>query len=243
MIGSVLDAVDYATKTNAELVRSGVRGELVTWERMRRTGHVRRISAAWAPSIGRWGGVRSLRDIASALEVPLERAHSWARFRGLRTRTRKFHRTQPQLALAALATTGASRDVARELGILPIECALYRSAAELMRVELRVSLREMLRWAPDELEAEWEALELVVECVPPRTTVDYSDRAEIAAVVDEARRAMRGPSELERTLATLRKELPEGPDEEHRADRRTLSRALTADLDAIVAEAEKQERL
>lgn len=234
MIGSILDACDFATMTNRELVRVGVPRERVTWERLRRTGHPRRVSPTWAPSIGRWGGVASLREIAFALDVPVAQAHSWARFRGLRTRTRKFHRTQALLAVAALATPGASRDVARKLGILPIECALYRAAAEVLRTELGVTLLEVLEWSPKRLEDAWRDLDLVVEHVPPRTTVDHSNSEEIAAIVDEAMRAMNRPTPFENALAVVRRELPD-----IRPSTGSLPPDLAADLADLVAVAEQ----
>ncbi len=249
MIGNMLDACDYVTRTNAELVRLGVPAETATYERLRRTGHMRRLSPTWGASIGSWS-VKTLRQIAEHVGVPVARAHTWAQFRRLKTRTRRYRRTQAELAVLALATAGPAKDVAPILGLLPVEVVLYRAAGECLRVETGTPLLDILQWSPARLEAAWRDLNLVVEHVPPRTTVDYSNPEEIAAIADEAARRMSEPSDLEKTFALIRKELPgvdlpdtslhevEDHDEQHLVG--TLRPEVARDLDQIIAEAEQR---
>lgn len=160
---SYLNACDFVAMTNAQLVKLGVPPELATYERTRRSGHVRRIAPRWARTIGWWGGVRSLREIAEHTEASVEQAHAWAMYWGLRTRTKHRVRTQAQLSVQALATPGPAAHVARAMGVLPVECVLYRAAAEIMRVELATPLSTLLTWSPEALEDAWHWLDLAIE--------------------------------------------------------------------------------
>lgn len=240
MISGILDTVDFATRTNAELARLGVPAHAVTHERQRRTGHVRRISPAWAGTIGMWGGVRSMRSIADELEMPVATVHSWAMYRGLRTRTKRYQRTQAQLAVRALALPGSAKVVAQAMGLLPVETCMYRAAGECLRTELGVTLREILEWPVERLEDAWSSLELVVESIAP--TVNVHNPAELEALVAEATRSMSGPSMIERQIALVRRELPT----ESLVDRGvappwagTVSAEHHAVLEQLVADAER----
>jgi|GEM_PF-5452291 hypothetical protein len=213
MVEGILDVVDFATLTNGELARLGVPDERITFERIRRSGHTRSISPAYAKSIGWWGGVRSMRDISDALELPMARVHGWAMFRRLRTRTRTFARTQAQLAVLTLGTPGSAVDVAPKLGLLPIEVCLHRAAAEVMRSELSVTFGQILSWSPDQLEAEWRALELVVGHTPG-DAVDYDDPAELEALVHEAKSGW-SRDELGALVDLVKRELPDVDREPH----------------------------
>ena len=199
----IIDCIDFAVRTNAELARMGVPEPTITSERRRRTGHPRRLAPAWASTIGHWGGIRSLREVAEEIDVPVACAHSWMRFRGLRTRTRGYVRTQAQLAIAALATPGPASEVGPRLGILPVECCLYRSAAQAMRDELGVGLLEMLRWSPDALERAWTDLDFVVENQPELFSLDNPDHLD--EVVREARWSA---DELDELVWLAERELP-----------------------------------
>lgn len=208
----MIDAITLVTESNAGLVRLGVPRESATYERMRGTGHMRRLSPTWARSLGLWGGVRTMREISVLLDAPVARVHSWARYRRLRTRTRRFTRTQAQIAVAALAAPGPARDVARTLGVLPVEAALYRGAAERLRQEMGVGLREVLTWTPVELDEVWNELGLRVEHVP-RTTVNFDDPAELDAIVREAQGGW-SRDQIGEIVALAMRELPEVDDEE-----------------------------
>lgn len=207
----MIDAITLVTESNAGLVRLGVPRESATYERMRGTGHIRRLSPTWSKSIG-WWSVRTMREIAVELDVPVARVHSWARYRGLRTRTRRFVRTQAQLAVAALAVPGSARDVATMLGVLPIECVMYRGAAERLRQEMGVGLREVLTWTPLELEEVWSELGLLVEH-NPRTTVNYDDPDELEAVVRQAHSGW-SKEDIGAIVDLAMRELPDVDDQE-----------------------------
>ena len=69
MVEGLLDIIDFATRTNAELAQLGVPDERITFERLRRTGHPRRVSPAYARSIGCFGGVRSTKEISALAGV------------------------------------------------------------------------------------------------------------------------------------------------------------------------------
>lgn len=203
MNARIIDCVDFAVRTNADLVRMGVPEPTVTSERLHRTGHPRRLAPAWASTIGAWGGIKSLREVAEEIDVPVARAHSWMRFRGLRTRTRRYSRTPAQLAVAALATPGAAQHVARQLGLLPIEVVLYRSAAQAMKDELGVGLLEILTWTPEGLERTWTDLGFVVENRPEPFSMHNPDQLD--AVVREARWSV---DELDELVRLAERELP-----------------------------------
>ncbi len=229
----MIRTVDLVACTNAALVRRGLSRESVTFERMRSTGHPRRISPQWIRSIGMWGGVASVKDIAEALELPMARVRSWMKFRRLRAKTRHYERTPAQLAVMALATTGAAREVAPRLGVLPVEVTLYRAAAQRLRDVYDVTLGAILAWPPDKLERAWEDQGPEVAYREP--PFSPRDPADITDVVDEVERRLREPSEADRALLTLHRELP-GFDTREEG---TLCRELLADLDDIVAEAQR----
>lgn len=199
----IIDAVDFAVRTNADLARMGVSKTTITSERLRRAGHPRRLAPAWASTIGAWGGIKSLREVAEEIDVPVSRAHSWMRFRGLRTRTRTYVRTPAQLAVAALATPGPACEVGPRLGILPVECCLYRSAAQAMRDELDVGLLKILQWSPDALERAWTDLDFVIENKPEPFIVHNSDHLD-----DVVREARWSADELDELVRLAERELP-----------------------------------
>lgn len=207
-----LSAVDYITETNATLIARGVPAALVTYERERRTGHVRRLSPRWSRSIGMWGGTKTKREISDALEIPVSVVHSISMFWKLKARTRRHSRTQAQLAILSLGTPGPAREVGPKLGILPIEVVLYRAACETIRTEMGVTLKDALGWTPDELEEVWHHLGLAVEH-NPRTEVNYDDPAELDAVVRQAHSGWT-KEELGAIVDLVRKELPDVDDEE-----------------------------
>ena len=227
---------DLISMTNAQLVARGVSAHLITADREASTGHVRRLSPTWVASIGLWS-VRTAHEIAEELDVTPRLLHSWAMFRHLRTRTRKFGRTQAQLAVLALGTPGSAREVGPRLGILPVEVCLYRSAADILRGELGVTFEEILGWNPEELEQEWSGLGLRVEFRP--RTMNLSDPAEVDALVQEAEQTT--TSEIDDRLAVFRRELP-GIDlaEESvpASARSTLSATIREQLADIIDEAE-----
>jgi hypothetical protein len=197
--------LDYATRKNAELIQLGVEPSNLSGERMRRTGHPRRISPRWAPSIGMWGGVQSMRDIAAACGATFAQTHAWAQYRHLRTRTRARQRSQALLAIHALATPGPARTVASLLGILPVEVCLYRAAAELLRVEAQVTLREVLGWDAVRLERTWDSLGLCVEHERPSPP---SPREQIARAFARRTDTVVLPTHIARALAIAERELP-----------------------------------
>ncbi len=228
--------LDLVRLTNAELARHGLPREVVTFERMRTTGHERRIAPQWIPSIGMWGGTRSVKDIADALDMPRAQVRSWMKFRRLRTRTRRYERTPAQLAVLSLATTGPAREVAPRLGILAAECCAYRAAGQRIRDAYDVTLATILSWPPDKLERAWEDQGL---------DISYSERPfnpsnpdDISVAIDAAQRRMREPTEVERALATIRRELPELHLDSSPAS--TLRPEFLADLDDIIAESERR---
>jgi hypothetical protein len=199
------DLYDYITRTNADLVRAGVDPLKINAERLRRTGHSRRISPRWAPSIGMWGGVQSLRDIATSCDASTAQAHAWAQYRQLTTRTRARKRTQALLAVHALATPGPARVVGPALGILPVEVCLYRAAAEALRVESGAALREMLTWDPVYLERTWASLGLAVEYAAPPPLVLREQFAQAFTPYGGVRVHT---STIARALAIAERELP-----------------------------------
>ena len=98
------------------------------------------------------------------------------------------------------------------LGILPVECVLYRGAGEHLRQEMGVSLREVLSWAPVELEEVWQDLGLVIEHAAP-AGVNFDDPAELDDVVNKARSGW-SSDDIERIVGLVMKELPEVDDAE-----------------------------
>ena len=152
-----LDIRAYATMNNDELVAAGVHARDATALRESHCGHRVRIGPRWAPTIGHWGGISNLAEIAALVEATPEYVKTYARMRGLRYRTRKLERTPAQLAALALATLpGSARDGARLLGLYPAEIALYRVEMSNLLTEAGVPFHVALGWSPAELEKRWK---------------------------------------------------------------------------------------
>jgi hypothetical protein len=185
----IVGALHLATMTNAELAAHGVPASGVTSERERMTGHVRRVQPRWAKSIGLWGGVADILTIAEHVGVTVEAAREYAKQRGLRWRTKKRAHTPAQLGVLAMATPGTSREAAARLGLLPIECCMYRSAITEVLVYHCTTLSALLRWSPADLEHAWEDLELRIEAPEPERPA-FHDRSYLARIVAEAERRL-----------------------------------------------------
>lgn len=164
----LLTAMHYAVLTNRELVGHGVPAEQVTFERERHTGHTRRVQPRWARAIGMWGGIATLLEIAERVDVDVETAHAYAKFRKLRWRTKKRIFTPSQLGALCLATIGTAREVATKLGLLPVEVCVYRAAMSVVLIEHQVALEDVLRWHPHKLNQVWGRLSLRVEAPDER---------------------------------------------------------------------------
>lgn len=184
----MLGALDFAVRTNAELVSCGVPAGIVTSERERLTGHVRRIQPRWARSIGYWGGITGLLEIAERVDVGLDTAKNYAKYRGLKWRTPRRSYTPAQLGVLALATPGSSVEAARKLGIMPVEAAMYRAAITEVLVENTTSLEALLSWTPSRLHRAWQELELSIEA--PEVETDLFSPESLRAVVAEAERLL-----------------------------------------------------
>jgi len=183
-------ALHYATMTNAELVTRGVPAASITSQRERMTGHVRRVQDRFARSVGWWGGVATLVEIAEHVDVDPAAAREYAKFRGLKWRTRRRSYTPAQLAVRALATRGAARDVGPQIGLLPIEVVVYRAAITDVLVQNEIDLATLLAWPVPDLEREWARLDLRVQA-PLRESVDLRAPGYLDRVVEEAERRAR----------------------------------------------------
>lgn len=181
---TILGIREYATLRNPDLVGRGVAPEDATRLREQFTGQRLRIGPVWAQTIGWWGGVQPLREIAELVEKPAAYVKTYARCRGLRYRTRNLQRTPAQLAVLAFATLPApARDAARALGLFPAEMCLYRAAMSELLAEAEVPFAGALRWSPAELEARWRDSGLSV--VPPLESRRPLDVGAVARAVEE----------------------------------------------------------
>lgn len=173
----------YATLKNDDLVAAGVVATEATSLRERFTGHRVRIGPLWAPTIGWWGGVRTLGEIADHVGRPAEQVKSYAKARRIRYATRNLRRTPAQLAVLALATQPApARDAGPYLGIYPAEVCLYRAAMIELMTHFEVPYLDVLRWTSAELEQRWSTAGLSI--LPTRTKLDRVDLVEIVRTVD-----------------------------------------------------------
>jgi hypothetical protein len=183
----MLGALHFAVMTNTELVERGVPEAIVTAERERMTGHVRRIQPRWARTIGMWGGVEDIAAIAEHVDVEIAAAKEYARQRGLRWRTKRRAFTPAQLAVIALATPGTAREVSAQLGVLPVETCMYRSAVTELLVQHETTLSTLLGWSPGELERAWRNLDLRIAAPEPERRWQH-EPGYLARVVAEAER-------------------------------------------------------
>lgn len=175
-----IDLRDLVTMRNDELGRRGFVVEEITALRERYSGHVRRIGSAWSSTVGLWGRVGTLREIAEAARRVPDAVKSYARARGrLRWRTRRAARTQAELSVLAFASWPTpARDVAATLGALPVEIVLGRIALTELLVEEEVRFADVLGWMPARLEQVWARLGL-------RLTLARSARLDDAAYLGE----------------------------------------------------------
>jgi hypothetical protein len=164
-------ALQFGILTNRELVAHGVPEDEVTLERERHTGHVRRLQPRWAGTIGMWGGIEPLAEIAHRAKVDFETAHAYAKFRRLKWLTKKRVFTQSQLGALCLATPGSACEVAPKLGLLPLEVCLYRAAISVLMIEEQVTLKQILERHPAELNRAWDQLGLRVEAPSQRNVL------------------------------------------------------------------------
>lgn len=192
----ILGALHLATMTNAELVEHGIPEDVVTTERERHTGHVRRIQPRWARTIGMWGGIADIQTIAEHVDVDVAAAREYARGRRLKSRTKRRAYTPAQLAVVAFATSGTSRDAATRLGLLPVEACMYRAAATELLVHHETTLAAVLDWSPNELERAWQNLDLRVAAPEPE------------------QRSIQEPGYLERIVAEAERWVAEHPEDE-----------------------------
>jgi len=192
----ILGALHFAVMRNDELVEHGVPAHVVTSERERLTGHVRRVQPRWALAIGYWGGVATLREIAEHVGVDIAAAREYAKFRGLRWRTKRRVYTPAQLAVLALVTPGSARDAAPKLGVLPIEVCMCRAAITEVLVHHTTTLSALLHWSPNELERAWRDLGVRIEAPEPE------------------RRSITEPGYLERIVANAERWVAQHPEEE-----------------------------
>lgn len=187
----MIGMLDLAVRSNTELAQRGLSAGVVTAERERMTGHTRRIQPQWAKTVGWWGGVKTLVDIAEHVGVEITTAREYAKYRGLRWRTRRRVYTHAQLAVLALATPGTAREVAARLGILPVEACALRSAATEILVENETSLAEVMRWRIDDLEREWRRLGFRIEAPLPDPPGSVTDPEYLKNIVAAAERWLR----------------------------------------------------
>lgn len=177
----ILGIREYATWKNAGLIAAGVVASEATALREQFTGQRLRIGPLWAPTIGWWGGVRTLAEIAEHVDRPIDHVKSYAKARRLRYRTKRLYRSPAQLAVLALATLPApARDAAPYLGLYPAEVCLYRAAAMELMTHAEVGYLDVLRWTPAELEARWSSAQLAVVPGPRRL-----DRAALVRIANE----------------------------------------------------------
>jgi hypothetical protein len=185
-----LGALHYAVMTNEDLVAQGVPAEVATAERERHTGHIRRVQPRWARAIGWWGGVATLIEIAEHVDVEIETAKAYAKFRGLRWRTKRRSFTHAQLSVLALATPGTAVEAGLKLGLLPVEVCVRRSAATEVIVQSETTLAALLAWPPDVLEQAWRRLDLRIEA-PRSERLDLRAPGYLERIVAEAERMIR----------------------------------------------------
>lgn len=154
---TALDIRAYATMKNDELVDAGIPARDATALREAYSGHRVRIGPRWAATIGHWGGVSTLAEIAELVEATPDYVKTYSRMRGLRYRTRKLQRTAAQLAALSLATLpGSAREGARMLGLYPAEVAMYRVAMSDLLTHAETPFHVALSWSPAELETRWK---------------------------------------------------------------------------------------
>lgn len=157
---------DYATLKNDDLIARGVPAHEATEARERFTGQRLRVGPAWARTIGAWGGVMTLSELAELVDKDKSAVKSYAAARGLTYRTRTRERTSAELAVLAFSTLPApAREVARTLGVLPVEVCLYREAMAKLLAHHKASFTSVLRWQAGLLEHEWQTLRLSIS--PP----------------------------------------------------------------------------
>lgn len=158
---TILGIHEYATLRNPDLVERGISAGDATRRREQFTGQRLRIGPMWAQTIGSWGGVQGLHEIAELVGKPAAHVKTYARVRRLKYRTRNLQRTPAQLAALAFATLPApARGAAAVLGLFPAEVCIYRAAMAEMLTQAEVSFADVIRWPHTELEALWRVLDL-----------------------------------------------------------------------------------
>ena len=161
----IIDIWDLLLLDNAELVELGVPAEEVGRLRLTRTGHRRPLSPEWARSIGCWGGVASVEDIAEQTGKTKAQVRTWAQRWGVRARTSERQRTHAQLA-AALDFERAQdspEESRSRWGVLPIERVILLASFEEVLGQAGVTPADALDWSPAELEERWREAEVGIE--------------------------------------------------------------------------------
>jgi hypothetical protein len=198
----VADLRDLVTMRNDELARRGFVAAELTALRERYSGHTRRITEAWARTVGLWGRVGSLREIADAAERDPAAVKSYARARGkLRWRTRAMGRTQAELSALAFASWPTpARDAAPAHGAMPVEFVLGRLAMTELLVQEGLRFADVLDWEPAELERAWTRHGLRLSLARPAR---LQDSAYLAELVRAAQREADTRRELVRRAVQL----------------------------------------
>lgn len=187
--------------TNPELVKLGVPADQATALRERMTGHVRSLSDHWVRSVGHWGGVSTKEEIADVVGCDAIAVKNYSMRMRLRTKTKYRAATPAELAVACLVSMPRSaREAAPDLGLMPVEVALYRAAMTLLCDLNGVTLPQVLRWTCDDLEAAW-ATERLSIALGADEYVNFSDLDALDAIAAEAELLENDPEERARAKA------------------------------------------
>lgn len=170
----MIDIWDLLLLDNAELVEGGVPANEVSRLRLTRTGHGRPLSAEWARSIGCWGGVASVMDIAEVTGKTKTQVWSWAQKWGVRPRTNERQRTHAQLAAALYFDRArfSAEDSRLRWGVLAVERVILLASFEEVLVHAGVAPADALHWSLPELEKRWRQAGVAIE--PPSDRVGYA---------------------------------------------------------------------
>jgi hypothetical protein len=204
--------VDYwcwLTASNDELALYGVPRNQIASQRRAYVGHTKPLKACWLRAVGRWGGVLTLQEIATATGIDQAKLTQYANAHRLRYATAAHRTTHAQLAVQLwLDRSAPAERSARRFGVLLVERKLLCACLQRLLDRQAVTIDEVLVWSVDKLEEVWTGCGF--ELTPP----ENSDSAplptgwfEVPAAVDPVATRLMSSSTIVRAFGQVNRHL------------------------------------
>lgn len=158
---------ELLTETAEELVARGLPADAVVSLRKAHTGASKKWSTRWACTVGCWGRVQPVADIAELIDLEECEVRVKAKSLGVKYATVDTSRTQPEVALRAYVGRDSSpTQVRKALGILEVERIQYCVRVQQLLDIHAIDVEDLLEVDVDLYETLWVEAELQLDSKP-----------------------------------------------------------------------------